>query len=285
MFATGDFSQTTVVQLDMLAGGEMALGTIRVSGFERLSLLLGGEHDDTIRLGMLDDYVRAGDGRDLLAGRGGADFLDGGYGVDTLLGGAGNDVLVAGSSPASQPETARGGNGNDVLYGNFSSADYSGVAGLYGEAGKDIFAFLPGGIYTPDRVMDFDPAADLVALYAGGYYFVDPTARAFTTIAPLSVTDNDRALRFIYTGAWGEGSEQREIEVRYDKLAGNLALRAAGDDDWIRVATFHGAPELHASHFLTLIEAPAPASGEFSFDAWGMPLPWTGAGEGGWFGG
>lgn len=278
-------SFTTVVTLDTLAGGELALGTVRASGFERLSLLLGGEHDDTIRLGPLDDYVSSGDGRDLLSGRGGADFLDGGYGVDTLLGGAGNDIVVAGSSPLSQPETARGGDGNDVMYGNFSSADFSGVARLYGDAGKDIFAFLPGGIYTPDRVMDFKPADDRVALYTGAYYLVDPVARAFTAIVPMDVIDSASVLRFSYTGSWGEALEQREIEVRYDKLTGNLALRATGDPEWIRVATLEGAPALGTSHFLTLMESTSAVAGDAAGGAWPSFAGVSPPPDGGWFGG
>ena len=287
VFATdgsaGPPSLTTVVTLDLPAGGELAMGTVRASGFERLSLLLGGEHDDTLRLGPLTDFVRAGDGRDLVSGRGGADFLDGGYGVDTLLGGAGNDILVAGPSPAHQPETARGGLGNDVLFGNFSQADWAGVARLYGEAGKDIFAFLPGGIYTPDRVMDFNPADDLVALYGGGYYYVDVTARAFTAIVPMDVVDTASVLRFTYNGAWGQFSEQHEIEVRYDKLTGSLAVRAAGVD-WIQAATFEGAPALSPSHFLTLMEVSPAGAGGMTGD-FGYPVPATaGVFDGGWFG-
>jgi Ca2+-binding RTX toxin-like protein len=287
VFATdgsaGAPSLTTAVTLDLRSGGELALGTVRISGFERLSLLLGGEHDDSIRLGPLDDFVRCGGGDDVLAGRGGADFLDGGYGANTVLGGAGNDVLVAGSSQPDQAATARGGLGNDVLYGNFSSADFSGVARLHGDAGKDIFTFLPGGIYTPDRVMDFDPADDRVALYAGGYYFVDPTARAFTAIVPMDIVDTASVLRFSYIGAWGEWSEQREIEVRYDKSTGGLSLRADGDTDWIRVATLEGAPALSATHFLTLMEASSAGAADTAEDSW---TPAVGGGaDGGWLGG
>ncbi len=258
VLATDNLSYTTRIDLDLLHqldGSWINLGTIGITHFERLSLLLGGDHDDVIRLGHSTDFVRASDGDDLLVGRGGGDFLDGGYGIDTLLGGAGNDILVAGSSPAGNPERARGGDGDDVLYGNFSVADFGGVAMLYGDAGRDVFAFLPMGIYTPDRVMDFDPAQDFIALHAGAYYDVDATAREFDTIVASSVTDTDRTLRFSYLGPYGEVG-YGEVEVRYDKLGGALSLRGAADD-WIRVATIAGAPDLDIAHFLTVSAAVA----------------------------
>jgi hypothetical protein len=77
-----------------------------------------------------------------------------------------------------------GSGGDGVLYGNFSAADFSGVARLYGDAGTDVSASLPVGLYTPDRVMDFDPAQDFFALYAGADDRVDPTACPSPTRAP-----------------------------------------------------------------------------------------------------
>lgn len=279
IFASNDLSDTTRVALDaldQLGGGVQQIGVVQLTNFERFTLLLGGEHDDVLELGNLEDRVSAADGNDYVLGRQGDDFLDGGYGVDTVLGGPGNDVVIAGPSPAGMPENVRGGGGDDVVYGNFSSADWAGVARLYGNAGHDVFAFLPAPIYTADRVMDFVAGEDRIAVYAGAYWYVDPAARSFEAISTSKVTDTADQLRFGFVGRFGD-EVGHQIEVRYDKNTGALALRdaSAAISEWKLVCTVAGGPDLHVGDFLTLSEA--QAASEAAVGVYGAPsADWLG---------
>jgi Ca2+-binding RTX toxin-like protein len=258
LLATDNVSRTTRVDIDLrdqADGNLVRIGTLEITNFERLSALLGGDHNDVILLGGSTDFVRAGEGNDRVEGRGDSDFIDGGYGVDTLRGGGGNDVVIAGPGIGSRLENAHGDAGDDVLYGNFSSADFSGTARLFGDDGHDVFAFLPRGIYEPDRVMDFDPAADYVAIYLGAYYYVDPTSHSFDRIEPLSVSDSEDALSFTYRDRVND-YDIHTVEVRYNRHTGKLAWRDTERpyDDWTLICTLKGAPALGMDNFLTLPE-------------------------------
>jgi Ca2+-binding RTX toxin-like protein len=264
LFEDDNLSFTTRVVIDLQDPSDGAIGhigTVEISNFECLTLLLAVEHDDIIRLDDFDDYVDASDGDDLVVGRGGADYLDGSYGEDTILGGQGNDVVIAGPSPGNVHEKVRGGAGDDVVYGNFSAADYAGEALLYGGAGRDVFSFLPSGTVTPDRVKDFDPVDDYVSVYMGRYYFVEPTSHEFDQLVPIDLADTDSELRFTYRDRVDDFNVHT-IEVVYDREDGTLTvhdIESPGADE-ILVCTFAGAPALHIEHFLTMPEFYGPDS-------------------------
>jgi Ca2+-binding RTX toxin-like protein len=77
------------------------VGTVEISGLERLMLQTGSGNDslvntrvatdDTFITGAGNNTVSAGDGNDTINGDSGNDTLDGGTGNDSLMGGTGND--------------------------------------------------------------------------------------------------------------------------------------------------------------------------------------------------
>lgn len=117
------------------------------------TLISGTPGDDTLQ-GTVNADVMVGDrGDDVLVGLAGADVLNGGDGNDILRGGLGDDTL-------------RGARGNDTLIGG------DGDDRLIGGLGADVLTTGGGsdriGLRAVqegvDRILDFDPTADILDL-------------------------------------------------------------------------------------------------------------------------
>lgn len=124
--------------------------------------LNGTASDDRILSGSGDDSAYAYEGDDYLSGYNGNDLLNGGYGDDVLLGGGGEDELV-------------GGNGRDLLRGD-SSPD------------KFIYQATSDSLRNnPDRIIDFNPAEDILDLTGLGY---DGVIQGYPTSSTLGFLFN-----------------------------------------------------------------------------------------------
>nr|MCU0567675.1 hypothetical protein [Oculatellaceae cyanobacterium Prado106] len=134
------------------------LGKDRLRGGQGRDWLNGGLRNDHLSGGRDRDRLLGGRGRDILNGNEGEDILNGGRGRDALSGGQGNDIL-------------RGAQKNDRLVGNAGDDVLIGGRGddrLNGGTGSDRFvyrSFEDGR----DRIIDFDPAADIIDLSRIGF--------------------------------------------------------------------------------------------------------------------
>lgn len=141
---------------DRLAGGP---GDDVLDGGPGLDVLDGGDGDDHLSGGEARDVLRGGPGSDALGGGAGADWLDGGAEADALTGDDGADWLSGGDGA----DILEGGAGGDLLIGGAGDDVLNGGPGsdrLIGGAGADLFAWDGGH----DRILDFDPAQDRLAL-------------------------------------------------------------------------------------------------------------------------
>ncbi|MBW4491011.1 MAG: ExeM/NucH family extracellular endonuclease [Trichocoleus desertorum ATA4-8-CV12] len=114
-----------------------------------LSVLNGGNGEDTLSGTSGRDELNGGNGRDTLNGSNGNDILNGGNGDDILLGQISNDILMGGNGD----DWLEGGQGQDVLTGDHGSDRF-------------VLAFGAG----TDIIQDFQDGKDLLAL-AGGLTF------------------------------------------------------------------------------------------------------------------
>ena len=121
---------------DRLYGAD---GADTLNGGPLADILDGGAGDDELFGGPGDDRLTGDAGNDRLSGSDGQDLLNGGPGADILNGGAGDDLLTAGP-------------GSDLLTGG---------------TGRDRFVLGPDP-GAADRITDFKPGIDLLAL-RGGY--------------------------------------------------------------------------------------------------------------------
>lgn len=142
--------------IDQIYGGG---GDDTLSGGDGDDLLIGGKGNDEIFGNMGEDRLDGGEGADVLWGGGGEDVLKGASGTDHLIGGTGDDRLDGGKGAdhlegRSGKDNLKGGVGNDVLDGGLGSDR------LVGGPGADVFVFNAG----KDRIVDFDPAHDLIRL-------------------------------------------------------------------------------------------------------------------------
>ncbi len=95
-----------------------------------MTVINGGDGNDTIRGQDGDDILNGGDGRDTLSGEGGNDTLRGGAGADHLSGGAGNDTYLFGA-----------GDGNTTIDNRDTAAERTDVLRfLEGIAASDVTA-------------------------------------------------------------------------------------------------------------------------------------------------
>ena len=250
---TLDFSQglsvRAVLDLSLQATGEYQnFGAIRFSNFEVFEFYLHTYNYD-LKLGSGSDTVVCGAGQDLLRGADGNDFLDGGPGADTLIGGSGDDILIAGGSSTSGRDKLFGGAGDDVMFGSYKYADYASHSLLLGGPGADVFAFSDVASSDPyDRIRDFDPTEDHIALYFGHYSGIDPFASAFSPLEYANLQDTDQRLEFDLI--------EDGVTVRYQKLSGKLSWHYTGDGsgDSELIAILGEAPDLDVGHFLTIME-------------------------------
>ena len=148
---------------DLLIGGQgndLLLGQAnpdRLLGLDGADRLYGADGTDALNGGALDDLLDGGPGNDELFGASGDDRLIGGQGEDRLYGSDGRDILVGGQGA----DILNGGSGDDFLTGN-AGDDF-----LTGGTGRDRFVLGPDS-GAADRITDFKPGIDLLAL-RGGY--------------------------------------------------------------------------------------------------------------------
>jgi serralysin len=139
---------------------------LELFGTRNAETLTGSAGNDLIYGMGSDDRLSGGAGADLLFGGQGNDLLQGGAGHDFLLGGEGRDggwQIPASPKSYSNSDVLEGGTGNDELYGQAGRDRLDGGADndlLTGGSGRDTFVFRSG----QDRVADFDPLTDQIAL-------------------------------------------------------------------------------------------------------------------------
>jgi Ca2+-binding RTX toxin-like protein len=157
--------EATAASARIVEGTGAARKIIDLLGIEDVTLTSG---HDRIQLAGGVTTVHAGPGWDRATGfakaetyymgRGG-DMVFGAAGNDTIWGEEGNDTLWG----AMDDDLIYGGSGNDLLYGDAGSDVIFGGTGndvLTGGDGADRFVF--GGASGRDRIVDFDPAADML---------------------------------------------------------------------------------------------------------------------------
>ena len=129
---------------DLLSAGD---GSDYLQGNAGNDSLEGGSGSDRVNGGAADDLMNGDDGNDVMNGNRGNDSVNGGGGNDFVRGGQGDDLLS-------------GGDGHDILSGDLGQDVLSGGAGF------DTFTFAGPGSPTaaPDRITDFTPGADHLAL-------------------------------------------------------------------------------------------------------------------------
>ena len=157
---TGDAADDSIT-LRLLAGdatqvevldGVVVRGTFARAAFASI-LVQGGAGNDTILIsdvnGVFTDthvtVLDGGDGNDTITGGAGGEALSGGLGDDILNGGAGNDTLIGGpgadtltGGPGVDPNL--GGDGDDLIIWNPGDGSET----VDGEAGNDTFQFNGG---------------------------------------------------------------------------------------------------------------------------------------------
>lgn len=167
---------------DELDGGDGSDLLFGDSGDDRI---LGGDGDDILVGGSDDDDLRGENGQDLLLGEGGNDDIEGGRGDDTLSGGGGDDELPGGKgndviSGGTGDDDIEGDRGNDTIDGGAGDDTIEGNDGadvIHAGAGNDklesgddadTFVFRQGQGFDHDKIEDFEPGEDLIALLGFG---------------------------------------------------------------------------------------------------------------------
>jgi Ca2+-binding RTX toxin-like protein len=103
------------------------------------------------------DEFSAGAGNDFLRGFGGNDTMFAGSGNDNVFGDSGDDVIDGGAGS----DMLWGGSGADVIAGG------SGNDHMWGGTGADTFFFANNTATGTDRIYDFNPNEDSIALFVG----------------------------------------------------------------------------------------------------------------------
>ncbi|WP_194164628.1 M10 family metallopeptidase [Microvirga thermotolerans] len=195
----GAWSTLSGAQLAQLGSGHLARGNIANA------LLYEGDPRSLI------ENATGGRGNDTITGNAAANVLKGGAGGDRLAGLGGNDALY-------------GGGGNDVLTGG---------------AGADVFVFdtVPNRSSNLDRIADFNPADDTIALDRSVFVALFPLAGTAGHLDPSEFWTGTRAHdpsdRIVYDAATGAISYDadgtgRAAPVQFAQLGKGLAL-TAGD--------------------------------------------------------
>lgn len=116
-------------------------GTVNVSTYAGVAIILGSIGNDSITGGLGADFIVSGAGNDVVVGGDGNDTIRGLAGNDTISAGLGNDSVDAGIGL----DSVTGGDGNDTLLGGDSADFIAGEVGndsILGGAGADV---LRGG--------------------------------------------------------------------------------------------------------------------------------------------
>jgi Ca2+-binding RTX toxin-like protein len=243
-----DFTGTGNAEANDISGGG---GNDTLDGGAGADRLTGGSGNDTYYFDNAGDYAveQAGGGDDtiytsigtkaspnvehliytgttgvaLYSAASGTSII-GGLGNDKVWGGAGNDTLDGGSGSYTITTTP-----DSISYGD-------GVNTLYGGAGSDTFVFHPvsgGGI---DRILDYTPGVDHLAI-SDPYFF--PQNFVFTTVAPQPYDP--------FNGG------HNIVQIMYYDQAHGALYYVDGTDSFAHeglVATFDNHPTLSASDFI-----------------------------------
>lgn len=225
-FAAGPLSCTLYGGLgnDTLLGQEGDDGVFGGDGNDYLfggagtELMFGGNGDDRIHGGNGSDIIKGGNDADVIYGDTNDDRLFGQAGNDTLWGGVGNDSLEGGADDDrligdAGKDTLFGDGGNDVfsagegadvLYGGDGNDFLRGGLGkdtLTGGAGADRFNFNFLGAANADRIVDFVPGTDRIALSGGTFPEVHASVDAQEFRLGTAAVDGDD--RILYDNATG----------------------------------------------------------------------------------
>lgn len=150
---TADYSGSSGGVAVSLALGAGLGGDATGDTLTNIENLIGSDYTDALTGDAGDNVVDGGAGVDALLGLGGNDTVLGGAGDDVLSGDAGNDTL-------------NGGEGSDVIVGG---------------SGSDTFVFTAGSGSDVDQINDF----------VGGEDTIDLTAYGFTSMADLTIANDD----------------------------------------------------------------------------------------------
>ncbi len=226
------------------------IGNIEIADFEQF-YIFATCYSSVMKLGAFADTAQMWFGDDLLRGRGGNDYLMGNEGDDTIFGDTGDDILIGGGARNGSGDILRGGAGNDIVYGNYYSADYDSISLLSGGDGSDTFVFFPVGTFTRDRVMDFEPSEDRIALSFSHYAYMDAAVDRFLPMRKWAVTETDALLTFNCRPYRADGYEQSLIKVSYNKETGILKWEYVEDvhAPATIICRIIGAPDLDVSNF------------------------------------
>jgi Ca2+-binding RTX toxin-like protein len=215
---TGDDTQSGDAGNDSVIGGA---GNDRLSGGAGNDTLLGDEpHSPPVPRSGANDTLFGGEGDDVLAGLGGNDSLYGGSGRDLLFGGDGGDVLFGGDGI----DTLIGDAGNDILTGGSGIDRFE-----FGQPGEG----FDGNTYERDRVTDFHPGQDILAIAYGGPIApaYDPATgvirQGVVTLALVTQSGDDVLVSYGFRR--GSAPFVTTWELRLD----DLALRDLAPDDFL----------------------------------------------------
>ncbi len=147
-------------------------------------------------------FIFGSDRNDTIKGRADLDFIYGFDGNDRIYAGGGDDVVTAGDDN----DNIFGGAGEDRIYGDAGNDWITGGTdndSLFGGSGADKFFFDPSrsgeGI---DRIADFDPTLDKIALRTSQVLASDPGIAGLSgDPAKLEVSDFDASDVWHLTGS------------------------------------------------------------------------------------
>ncbi|MEM1343824.1 MAG: Ig-like domain-containing protein [Pseudomonadota bacterium] len=226
-----DNAQAEPAGNDTVFGGA---GNDTLNGAGGNDSLDGGLNSDSLMGGAGDDLLRGGAQSDTIMGGAGNDTVYGDAGADTILLGAGNDRFVDDAQGGlNGADTVFGGAGNDTLIGGGGADRLSGGAindTLSGGGGADTFVFEDPATGGTDRLVDFTPGVDTIALAGAGFAALANTIAAGTLRLGTAAEDSDDFL--LYAGG----------SLFYD-------ADADGPGAAVRIAILNGAPVLSADDF------------------------------------
>lgn len=230
-------------EISISAANVGTLGADSLTGDASQNVIWGGDGADYIRGGDGDDALFGGAGNDRfddlhggISGGLGDDYINGGAGADFILDFWGNNELVGGDGDdvIGGTGTLFGGAGNDtfVFLSSGTSLDY-----VYGDAGADVFVVtLPPpsfniDSFVADKVMDFNPAEDVVNLVPLADRLVGfagvPTVTNLVSAGYLMLqqTGADVVLRFDADGSAGTANGFTDVVILANQTVSAVQTR------------------------------------------------------------